>query len=443
MILPSYVNYCINKLESAGFMAYCVGGCVRDACLGLVPHDYDLCTNALPEQTEAVFSDSKLVLAGKKHGTVGVVTPEGVVEITTFRTEGDYRDSRHPDWVEFVPSVEEDLARRDFTVNAMAWSPTRGFADPFGGRDDLEKGILRAVGSPYARFVEDPLRILRGVRFAVRFGFTVEPDTENAMKVLAQYMHSLAKERIFDELCKLRPLVTAEDLIRFAPILGAVIRRLTPMIGFDQRSPHHAYDLFTHTAYVTANVPQDLTLRWAALLHDIGKIDRFTVDENGRGHFYGHAQTGAAYADSILSDLRAPTALRERVVLLIDKHMTRLEPNRKTLRRQAARWGFDTMYQLLALQEADMGSKGTGKPEEMAQFAEIRQLLQEIQTENACLNLKSLAVNGKDLMLIGCAPGKRMGACLDHLLEQVLDEKLENDKEILLREAHCFLKDYK
>ena len=443
MILPSYVNYCINKLESAGFMAYCVGGCVRDACLGLVPHDYDLCTNALPEQTEAVFSDSKLVLAGKKHGTVGVVTPEGVVEITTFRTEGDYRDSRHPDWVEFVPSVEEDLARRDFTVNAMAWSPTRGFADPFGGRDDLEKGILRAVGSPYVRFVEDPLRILRGVRFAVRFGFTVEPETEKAMNDLAEKMGSLAKERIFDELCRLLPLVSVEDLVRFAPVLAAVIPDLSPMIGFDQRSPHHVYDLFTHTAYVTANVPRDLTLRWAALLHDVGKIACFTVDENGRGHFYGHAQTGAENADRILRDLKAPTALREKVVLLIEKHMTRLEPNRKALRRQAARWGLDTMYDLLTLQEADMGSKGTGKLGEMEQFCEIRSILEDIQTENSCLSLKSLAVNGKDLMLIGCASGKRMGACLDHLLEQVLDEKLENDKEILLREAHCFLKDYK
>ncbi len=440
MKIPDYVNYCIEKLESAGFAAYCVGGCVRDACLGLQPQDYDLCTAALPEQTEAIFADHSLVLAGKKHGTVGVIFDKDVVEITTFRTEGDYRDNRHPQWVEFVPNVEEDLARRDFTVNAMAWSPSRGFADPFDGRADLEKGILRAVGSPYIRFMEDSLRILRGVRFAVRFGFTVEPETENAMTVLAQYMHSLAKERIFDELCKLLPLVTAEDLIRFAPILAAVIPKLGPMIGFDQRSPHHAYDLYTHTAHVTASVPPDLPLRWAALLHDIGKIDRFTLDENGRGHFYGHAQTGAAYADIILSDLRAPTALRERVVLLIDKHMTRLEPNRKTLRRQAARWGFDTMYQLLALQEADMGSKGTGKPEEMEQFPQIRRCLEQIQADNACLSLKDLAVNGKDLMMIGCAPGKRMGECLNHLLELVLDEKLENKKETLLNAARMFLK---
>ena len=182
MRLPDDVVQCLDALENAGYAAYAVGGCVRDLCLGLQPHDYDLCTAALPEETEAVFRDRRLVLAGKKHGTVGVVTEQGVVEITTFRTEGDYADNRHPDWVAFVPEIEKDLARRDFTVNAMAWSPRRGFADPFGGREDLGKGILRAVGDPGARFREDALRILRGVRFAVRYGLTVEPETDKALR---------------------------------------------------------------------------------------------------------------------------------------------------------------------------------------------------------------------------------------------------------------------
>ena len=431
MNLPQYVTECLDALESAGYAAYVVGGCVRDACLGLTPHDFDMCTSALPEQTEAVFADRRLVLAGKKHGTVGVVTDFGVVEITTFRTEGEYRDNRHPDWVAFVPNVEEDLARRDFTVNAMAFSPKWGFADPFGGREDLQDKVLRAVGDPVKRFQEDSLRILRGVRFAVRYGLMVEKETEKAMLSQARLMDNLARERVFEELCKLLPLMTAGDLIRFAPILAAVIPELEPLIGFDQRSPHHAYDLFTHVAHVTAGVPADLTLRWAALLHDVGKIPTFTQDETGRGHFYGHAKAGAEMANAILHRLKAPTALREQVALLIEKHMTRLEPEKKNLRRWLGRLGWETIDRLLLLQEADMGSKGTGKPEEMEQFPKIRELLKEIKAENACLSLKDLAVNGHDLMALGFT-GKAIGETLNALLEQVLDEKLPNEKQALL-----------
>ena len=320
--LPNFVSALMDRLETAGFPTYAVGGCVRDMWLGLTPQDYDLCTAALPEQTETVFVDYDLVLAGKKHGTVGVITPDGVVEITTFRTEGAYVDNRHPDWVKFVPNIQEDLARRDFTVNAMAWSPSRGFADPFGGQADLRASILRAVGDPATRFQEDSLRILRGVRFAVRFNLQPETATLHAMKSLAPLMENLARERVFDELCKLFPLVNAQNLQTFGSILASVIPELQPMIGFDQHSPHHAYDLFTHTAYVVEHTPPQLSLRWAALLHDTGKVPTFTQDANGRGHFYGHAKESAAFADQILRRLKAPTALREEVVTLIELHMT-------------------------------------------------------------------------------------------------------------------------
>ena len=431
MVLPQYITDCLDALENAGFAAYAVGGCVRDACLGLTPHDYDLCTSALPEQTEAVFAGHRLVLAGKKHGTVGVVTDSGVVEITTFRTEGAYRDTRHPDWVEFVPDVEKDLARRDFTVNAMAYSPTRGFADPFGGREDLKNNILRAVGDPEKRFQEDSLRILRGVRFAARFGLTVEEHTEKAMLSQAHLMDNLAWERVFEELCKLLPWVTAEDLLRFAPILAEVIPELKPMIGFDQHSPHHAYDLFTHTAHVCGGISGDVARRWAALLHDIGKVPTFTLDENGRGHFYGHAQVSAKMADEILHRLKAPNDLLERVVTLIEHHMTKLEPSKKVLRRWLGRLGWDTIEDLLCLQEADMGSKGTGKPENMEQFDQLRAMIREIQEENSCLSLKDLAVNGHDLMALGYQ-GKAIGETLNRLLEQVLDEQLPNERDALL-----------
>ena len=441
MYLPENIQNCINLLENAGFAAYAVGGCVRDACLGLTPHDYDLCTNALPEQTEAVFRDYRLVLAGEKHGTVTVITGGGPVEITTFRTEGGYRDNRHPDWVKFVPDIEGDLARRDFTINAMAYSPKRGFSDPFGGREDLKNHILRSVGDPVSRFREDSLRILRGVRFAARFGLTPEENTLNAMLSQRHLMEHLARERVFAELCKLLLAAKAADITRFAPILAAVIPELAPMIGFDQCSPHHAYDLITHTAHVVEGVPPTLPLRWAALLHDTGKVTTFTRDATGRGHFYGHARDSAAMADTILRRLKAPTALREEVVALIGRHMTRLQPERKLLRRQVSKFGFPMVEAMLSLQEADMGSKGTGEDDGSAVFSEVRELLAELKAEDACLGLKDLAVNGNDLMALGYR-GKEIGICLNALLEQVVDERLPNEKKALLNWAAENQKDW-
>ena len=434
MYLPDYVCTCISRLENAHFPCYAVGGCVRDALLGLQPHDYDLCTAATPEQIKAVFSDRRLILAGEKHGTVGVITDGGVVEITTFRTEGGYGDNRHPDWVRFVDDITEDLARRDFTVNAMAYSPVRGLADPFGGKNDLKNRTLRAVGDPETRFNEDSLRILRGVRFAVRYGLSVESATWQAMQMLAPLMDNLARERVFDELCKLLPLVTAEDLPRFAPILVQIIPELAPTVGFDQHSPHHAYDVFTHTAHVTETVPADLTLRWAALLHDTGKVPAYTTDENGRGHFYGHAQLSANMADALLHRLKAPNALRERVVQLIDLHMTKIPPEKKTLRRWLSKLGPETLEQMLTLQKADTSSKGICKDDELQQFVQLRQLLDEILAEDACLSLTDLAVDGHDLMALGFS-GPAIGQALNRLLELVLEEQLPNEKTALLNAA--------
>ena len=434
MFLHKSVLSCMDRLEQAGFAAYVVGGCVRDHCLGLTPSDYDMCTAALPEQTEAIFSDHRLVLAGKKHGTVGVVTEDGVIEITTFRTEGDYRDNRHPEWVAFVPDIAQDLARRDFTVNAMAYSPTRGYADPFGGREDLASKTLRAVGDPARRFREDSLRILRGARFAVRYGLAPEEKTLDAMIALRHLMDNLARERVFDELCKLLPLVTASDLVRFAPVVAAVIPELERCIGFHQHNPHHLYDVYGHTAQVVEAVPQDLTLRWAALLHDIGKPATFTLDEQGRGHFYGHAKESAALADDILRRLKAPTALREQAVLLVEQHMTPLTPDRKLLRRRLSALGVEALHRLLTLQEADWNGKGIAEVRENGDFGEIRQILAELEAEEACLSLKDLAVNGRDLMALGLT-GPAIGKTLNRLLSRVLDEQLPNEKTALLEAA--------
>ena len=434
MYLPPWVIRCLDALEQAGFSAYAVGGCVRDACLGKTPNDYDLCTQALPEQIQQVFRDHKLVLAGVKHGTVGVVTSGGVVEITTYRSEGSYADSRHPDWVSFETHVEQDLSRRDFTVNAMAYSPRRGFADPFGGQQDLDRGILRAVGEPEKRFREDALRILRGIRFAVRFSLQVEEKTLKAMLETRNLMDHLARERVFDELSRFLPLADRQSLCTFAPILAAAISELSPMIGFDQKNPHHAYDLYTHTAWVVAQVPPDPALRWAALLHDVGKVPTFTLDQEGCGHFYGHDQVGARMADDILLRLKAPTALREQVVCLIKNHMNPLPDSRKVLRRRISRLGWELTEKLWYLQRADLCSKGLEPSQDLERFSRVWEMMEQLWQEDACLSLRGLQINGYDLQALGLS-GREIGRTLNALLALVLDEQLPNTREALLEQA--------
>lgn len=429
MNLPKYVQTCMDVLQSNGFSCYAVGGCVRDSILGFVPQDYDLCTDAVPAEMRTLFSGHTLVLAGEKHGTIGVVTEDGVVEITTFRTEGNYTDSRHPGWVKFVDSVEGDLARRDFTINAMAFSSPTGMIDPFGGQHDLKNRILRAVGDANIRFQEDALRILRGVRFSVCYHLTADEVTFSAMLSQAPLLAHIAQERIFEELCKLLPRVTVENLLQYAPILTQVIPELQPSIGFEQHSAYHAYDVFTHTAHVTAATSPDLALRWAALLHDVGKAETFTMDEAGHGHFYGHAEKSAQLADEILLRLKSPTALREEVVFLIAHHMVTLEPERKSLRKHMSKWGADRLEKLLLLQHADFTSKGVRGDDSF--FPEIQSLIASLRAEDGCLSLHDLAINGHDLIALGFT-GKSIGECLNNLLQQVLEEKIPNEKTALL-----------
>ena len=431
--LPQNVRLCLDMLGNAGFESYVVGGCVRDMLWDLTPQDYDICTNATPEQIADVFSACDLVRSGEKHGTIGVVMDGTVYEITTFRTEGGYSDSRHPDWVEFVPKIDPDLARRDFTINAMAYSPEKGLLDPYKGQADMEARVLRTVGDPVERFTEDALRILRGVRFAVRFRLTPEAKTEKAMVSLAPTMEKLAKERVFSELCKLLPWISAQELLQYQDVITQVIPELKDSVGFEQHSPHHAYDVYTHTAYVVENAPHPLPLRLAALLHDVGKPSTFHLDEQGVGHFYDHAGVSADMADAILSRLRAPTALRQQVVLLIRQHMSPLTPDEKLLRRRLVQYGEDTLRQLLALQKADRAGKGTKETDTDSDAALA--LLETILREQSCFSLKELAVNGNDLLEAGFAPGPEIGATLNALLEKVAEQQLPNDKNTLLEEA--------
>ena len=439
MYLPENALLCIRLLEEAGYPCYAVGGCVRDALLGLTPHDYDLCTAAKPEEIKRIFAAYNQIHAGEKHGTIGIILPDhDIYEITTFRTEGGYQDSRHPDWVKFVADVESDLARRDFTVNAMAYSPAAGFIDPFGGQADLQNKVLRAVGDPRQRFSEDALRILRGVRFSVTYGLTPAEETATAMAELAHLMENLARERVFEELCKLILHIEPHQMVAFAPILTQVIPELQPGIGFDQRNPHHIYDIYTHIAHVVDAVPRSLPLRWAALLHDIGKPEVFTLDETGCGHFYGHAPVSAQIADRVLRWLKAPNDLREQVVLLVQLHMTPIVPERRAVRRWLSRLGEPTLTQLLQLQRADMGGKSQRCEED--EQARILALIAEIQAENACLHLKDLAVTGHDLMAMGYT-GPAIGKALNALLEAVINEEIENSKQALLGLVATWRKD--
>jgi tRNA nucleotidyltransferase (CCA-adding enzyme) len=308
-----------------------------------------------------------------------------------------------------------------------------GVVDPFGGQQDLENKILRTVGNPRERFSEDALRILRGVRFAVRFGLTPDSETLQAMKELAPTMEKLARERVFDELCKLLPLVNAQDLLEYAPILTQAVPALAPCVGFLQNSPYHLYDVYGHTARVVEASPASLAVRWAALLHDCGKPDCYTEGEDGVGHFYGHAQLSEKLAEDMLTQLKAPTALRKRVCLLVGQHMTPLEPDKRLLRRRLGQFGQEALRELLALQRADVA--GLGTTEDLTFFDEIARLLEEVLAEDACLSLKDLAINGEDLQNLGFDPGKALGECLQQLLERVQNEELPNEKDALLAAA--------
>ena len=434
MKLPEGAAFCLERLEKAGFPAYVVGGCVRDWVLGIQPHDYDICTGAKPPEICQVFSDLPLIHSGEKHGTIGVIFQDEVYEITTFRTEGDYRDSRHPGWVKFVPQVEADLARRDFTINAMAWSPAAGLTDPFGGQEDLQNRVLSTVGDPETRFREDALRILRGVRFALRYGLTPRSETMNAMVSLAPTLHALARERVYAEVCQILLLAKGEDLLTFCPILTQAVPELAPMVGFLQHNRHHAYDVYTHTAHVVGQMPRDLTLRWAALLHDTGKPQTFTLDDQGQGHFYGHPEASRRIAHQVLTTLKAPTALREAVETLVENHMLTLTPDKKILRKRMGKYGPELVEKLLTLQEGDFSAKGTGLPQP-EDFSLTRKALQELLQEPPAFTLRDLAIGGKDLLALGYPSGPILGQTLNALLEQVQQEQLPNERQALLEAA--------
>ena len=430
--LPGPVAAALARLGGAGYEAWAVGGCVRDLLLGRVPGDWDLCTAARPEETEAVFAGERLVETGLKHGTVTVLLDGLPLEITTFRADGDYTDHRHPDAVRFSDTLTEDLSRRDFTVNALAYAPGRGVADPFGGEADLRRGLLRAVGEPARRFEEDALRILRALRFAAQLGFTIEEKTAAAMGEKAPLLAFVSAERVREELTKLLCGPAAAPVLReFRDLAAEVLPELRPCFGFEQHNPHHCFDVWEHTLAALAAAPPEPVLRWALLLHDLGKPACFTLDEAGVGHFYGHGKVSAALAETILRRLKFPNAERERVVRLVLTHDAPIPPERKSVRRRLARCGEEDFFLLLALHRADTLAQAERNRPRLQTLDELEALARELLAEAACLSLKDLAVNGNDLLALGLR-GPAVGQALRSLLEAVLDERVENEREKLL-----------
>ena len=430
--IPSYARTALDRLTAAGHEAWLVGGCVRDLLLGRTPGDYDITTAALPEETEGVFAGEQLIETGLRHGTVTVVLEGCPLEITTYRVDGTYADARHPDQVTFTRSLREDAARRDFTVNAMAYHPDRGLWDGFGGRADLEKGILRCVGDPETRFREDALRILRAVRFASVLGFTLEPATAEAARRTAPLLGQIAPERLSAELTKLLCGPGAGTVLgEYPDILGEIIPELGPMAGFDQRNLHHCHDLLTHTAAAVDNIPPDPALRLAMLLHDVGKPETFSLGEDGQGHFYGHAKRSVELADAILRRLRYPNHLREKAVTLIRFHDAPLTPDPRPIRRWLNKLGEETFFDLIAVHRADTLALAPAYHSRTAELDRVEALARDILAEAPCLTLRDLAVDGHDLMALGYA-GPALGAALRSLLDGVLEGDLDNTREALL-----------
>lgn len=431
---PAPVRTALSRLNAAGYSAYVVGGCVRDALRGTAPHDWDCTTSALPEQTVRCFPDYHVIETGLQHGTVTVVIDRMPIEITTYRIDGSYADHRRPDSVTFTDRLEDDLARRDFTMNAMAYHPERGLIDPYHGADDLRACCIRCVGDPSARFEEDGLRILRALRFASVLDFTVEPQTAAAAHEKAPLLRYISAERIYAELGKLLCGCAAERVLTaHAEILFTVLPQLSPMYGFLQHNPHHDYDVYIHTLKTVSAVPPEPVLRLAALLHDAGKPASFTQDERG-GHFYGHAAVSDRIAAEVLSALKSDRKTRERVRLLVQHHDYVWNGTEKQLKRAVRRFGYEAARQLLLLHKADVTAQAAAfRSERIAEADRLLGMLDALHEADACMSVAGLAVSGKDLLDAGIPQGKQIGQMLQNLLEQVMEEQLPNEREALLQ----------
>lgn len=436
--VPPQARRVIEVLEAAGFEAWCVGGFVRDSLLGRPVSDIDIACSALWPQTEeaCLAAGMRVHRTGEKHGTVTVVCDDAAFEVTTFRVDGAYSDARHPDEVRFVRSLKEDLARRDFTINAMAYHPLRGLADPFGGLEDARRGIIRTVGDPAQRFGEDALRILRACRFSSQLGFSLDGATYQAMLEGKRGLLRVSSERITAELQKLLLGDNVRDaLLQTVDVISAVLPELVAMKGFDQCTPYHCHDVLEHTARAVAGTPPYPLVRWAALFHDMGKPAAFFKEPGGRGHFYGHAKISVPLARGIMDRLTFSTAFRDRVLLLVERHDDVFDATPRAVKRALARMGGDVeLFRALCdLKRGDASAQAPAYAEErMRRADDLLRALDGILAEGEAFTLKHLAVNGRDAMDAGIAQGPSVGAALAAALDAVIDEQIPNDRETLL-----------
>lgn len=431
---PISVMKIIETLEQAGFEAYAVGGCVRDSLLGRNPSDWDITTSARPEQVKALFSHT--IDTGIQHGTVTVMLEHVGYEVTTYRIDGEYEDSRHPKEVIFTPLLTEDLKRRDFTINAMAWNPRAGIIDEFGGMEDLDEGIIRCVGSPEERFSEDALRMMRAVRFSAQLGYEIEPATKAAIRKLAPNLTHVSAERIQVELVKLVESMHP-DYLRVAYETGitkVVLPEFDRCMETEQHNPHHCYTVGEHILHSMLAIPSNRYLRFAMLLHDIAKPEKKRTDEQGIDHFHGHQETSAEMAKVILRRLKFDNETIRIVSKLIGFHDYRFPAERRSVRRAVWKVGGDLFPMLLQVKEADTMAQSLYEREEKLEWiARVGELYQEILKDKECLSLKDLAVTGRDLIQAGCAPGPELGRILNKMLQDVLEHPEHNNKEYLLQ----------
>lgn len=430
--VPAPVNYIIQELEKCGHEAYMVGGCVRDSVLGRKPHDYDICTSATPDEILKAFPDEEIIPTGLQHGTVTILINKEPFEVTTYRIDGDYSDNRRPDNVTFTKNLVEDLRRRDFTINAMAYNPKTGLIDPFNGMEDIKYKKIRCVGSAEDRFNEDALRILRAIRFEAQLGFAGLPETMFEIERQYDRLKNISIERINSEFCK---IVASEqfcvELVLYPNVFSLFIPELKDLIGFQQNNPYHAYDVFDHTVHAIEKCESDdLVVRLAVFFHDFGKPHSYQDGEDGIRHFKGHGKVSAEITDSIMKRLRFNNETRNNVVELVYYHDATFEVGNKYVKRWLNKIGEKQFRRLLEIRKADIkGQKPDYEESRIEKVNNIENILEEILSEKSCFSLKDLAVNGNDVKeVMKLKEGKDIGYWLNEILKRVIDGELENNK---------------
>lgn len=436
--IPSGANEIIHSLQNNGYEAFLVGGCVRDSILGRPIHDYDITTSATPDEMMKVFKDKRIIETGLQHGTITILINGEGYEVTTYRIDGNYSDSRRPDSVTFTRSLEEDLKRRDFTINAMAYNDEVGLIDPFNGMEDIEHYKIRCVGRAEDRFSEDALRILRAIRFASQLGFVLEPDTDWNMSKMYKNLENISIERINSEFCK---IAASSDfcvqMVLYHEVFSLFIPEIKDMFGFQQNNPYHMYDVWNHTVHAIEYCESDdLVTRLAVFFHDIGKPHCYQDSEDGIRHFKGHGRVSADMTDKIMKRLRFDNDTREKVVELVYYHDATFEVGKKYIKRWLNKIGEEQFRRLLNVRRADIKAQADMNQETRLQKIDnIGYILEEVLQDEECFSLKDLAVNGRDLITIGYKPGKEIGEVLNNLLDSVISGEYKNEKEKLLEIA--------